>query len=71
MPVVRCTPLVSRVIATNANAAGSAEPYVVTRLSWFAASSRCGGTRLGTVASFAGPHTRLIASISTVAANTQ
>ena len=35
-------------------------------LIWLAASSRCRGTRLGTVASLAGPQTRLIASTSTV-----
>jgi hypothetical protein len=52
------------------SAAGRAEPYVVARLTWFAASSRWRGTRLGIVASFAGPHTRLTASMRTVATNT-
>ena len=51
-------------------AAGRAEPYVVARLIWLAASRRCRGTRFGTVASFAGPHTRLTISISTVTTKT-
>src|SRR3712207_8095974 len=55
----------------NRAAAGTAEPYVVARLSWLAASSRSGGTRLGTVASLAGPHTRLTTSTSTVTTKTQ
>ncbi len=59
------------VIAVKIAAAGSADPYVVIRLSWLAASSRCRGTRLGTLASLAGPQIRLTISISTVATSTQ
>ena len=38
----------------NTSPAIGAVPYVVSRLSWLACSSRSGGTRLGTVASLAG-----------------
>ncbi len=43
---------------------------MVARLIWLAASSRWRGTRFGTVASFAGSHTRLTISIRTVATKT-
>ena len=51
-------------------AAGTAEPYVVARLIWLACSSRCRGTRFGTVASLAGSHSRLMISTSTVTTKT-
>src|SRR5688572_14482499 len=51
-------------------AAGTAEPYVVARLIWFADSRWWRTTRFGTVASFAGPQTRLTASTSTVTTKT-
>ena len=50
--------------------AGRAEPYDVARLIWLAAVRRCGGTRFGIVASFAGPQIRLIASTITVTTST-
>ena len=49
---------------------GTAEPYVVARLIWLACSSWWRGTRFGTVASLAGPHTRLTTSTSTVTTKT-
>ena len=59
-----------KVSPANSAAAGSAEPYVVTRLIWLACSSCAGGTRFGTVASLAGPHTTLTSSTSTVTTKT-
>ncbi len=53
--------------STKIPAAGTAEPYVVPIEIWLAASSLSRGTRLGTVASFAGSQTRVMASMITVA----
>jgi hypothetical protein len=62
---------VSRARPAKTTAATGAEPYVVNRLSWLAASSRSRGTRLGTVASLAGIQTRLATSMRKVATNSQ
>src|SRR3954452_20698314 len=70
-PNDECAPLLSSARSMNSSPAGSAEPYVVAIEMLFAASSFSRGTRLGTVASFAGSHTRLIASMTTVATSTQ
>ena len=53
--------------SANSAAAIGAEPYVPSRFSWLAASSRCRGTRFGIVASLAGIQNRLAASMHTVA----
>ncbi len=57
----------SRARPEKTSAATGAVPYVAIRLSWFAASSRCRGTRLGIVASLAGSQNRPTHSISSVA----
>ena len=60
---------VSRARPAKIAAATGAEPYVVKRLSWLAASSRSRGTRFGIVASLAGIQNRLATSIRNVATN--
>src|SRR3954451_18340043 len=55
--------------SANSTEASGAVPYVVINDSWFAASSRRRGTRLGTEASFAGIQNRLTDSIRNDAAN--
>nr|BFF23362.1 hypothetical protein GCM10025732_13270 [Glycomyces mayteni] len=49
--------------ARTANASGGAMPYVVARLSWFAASYFSAGRRFGTAASFAGDQMRTAPSM--------
>src|SRR3954447_4747072 len=46
-------------------------PYVVARVSWFAASSRARGIRFGTAASLAGVHIIAAASMTKVATPVQ
>ena len=66
-PAVECSASPRMLSPAKSTADGSAAPYVVVSTSRLAASSRSRGTRLGTVASLLGSHTRLTISTRTVA----